>query len=186
MKLKKFAAAAVLTLLMGSAAAVPVRLDITFDSFPGIDETAFGMWETATAPSDPDLAFDLFIFDGPPLSSNPGIAFDILASSPIGLANGYAPYFSLGFNFPPTLPGVPYHFVWDLAPGFYTLIMADLFGDGLPAPGNYSLSVLGNVVGSNSGDPYFFERTTFAVPEPGTLTLLAIGLLGFGLRRFRR
>ena len=101
MKSRNLVAGALLTLLMESALAVPVVLDITFDNFP--EETAFGIWDAAMAPTDLDVLLDPFLFDGPPLSSNAGIAFDPFASSLVGNLDGYAPFFSFFF----ATPGVP-------------------------------------------------------------------------------
>lgn len=173
MKLRNFVAGAILTFVMESAFAVPVILDIKFDNFA--NETAFGMWTAAMAPSGADLLLDSsLVLDG--------IAYDVGASSPIGFGDGFV------------LPGDfagevgTFQFVWELAAGIYDFIITDAFGDGIccgEGNGGYRLSVAGVVV--RSGGAFSdFESTRFTVvdvPEPGTLALMILGLFGVAARR---
>ena len=173
MKMKKTLAVLALILAAPPTFAGLVELTIEFDNFP--NETAFGMWDAATAPTgaqyqaDPGLVFD-------------GLAYDVGASSPIGFGDGFV----LPGDFSGEPANVPFSFIWDLDPGAYTFIILDTFGDGICCgfgAGSYSLAVNGVDV-ATGGEFTSFEVTNFGVvSEPGSLGLLALALLGFGLVR---
>lgn len=178
-KIQRILSGLTIMLFTTSAFAVPVVLTIEFDNFP--NETAFGMWDAGSAPSgaayaaDPGLALD-------------GIAYDVGASSPIGFGDGFV----LPGDFSGEPANVPFTFVWDLGVADYSFIILDSFGDGICCgfgAGSYSLAVNGHEVGAG-GEFAEFEVTQFMVdnpvPEPGTLSLIALGLLGLALGQRRR
>ncbi|MEM7282440.1 MAG: PEP-CTERM sorting domain-containing protein [Pseudomonadota bacterium] len=68
---------------------------------------------------------------------------------------------------------------YDVAPGAYSF---EIFGI-LSA---YSLRVNGNLVATGGGIIYFHTRDFTAVPEPSTLALFGLGLLGFGVALRRK
>ena len=74
--------------------------------------------------------------------------------------------------------------MWDLGAGDYTFILLDTFGDGT---GAYSLTVDGWVWGSGDAGSFgSYAVTDFTVPEPGALSLIALGLLGLAAIRRRK
>ena len=167
-KIQKVLVGAVLTLFAGSAFAIPVNLSLTTDDFP--EETGFGLWDTATAPT-PQAYFDSF----------GALATTGFASDQGFVEPGFFGFFDNNQTF---------NFNWDLGVGSHVFIIMDSFSDGICCSfgnGSYSLSVDGNQVGGG-GMFASFEVTDFDidddpvdVPEPGDSCVVCIGFDWFRL-----
>ena len=70
-------------------------------------------------------------------------------------------------------------YVYDLSPGSYVFRIAGFVS-------SYDLFINGHSIVSGGGLVYFNTYDIMAVPEPGILTLMALGLIGFWLARVRK
>ncbi|MEM1344813.1 MAG: VPLPA-CTERM sorting domain-containing protein [Pseudomonadota bacterium] len=84
------------------------------------------------------------------------------------------------------------NFDFDLSPGDYTFTINDFFGDGITAPGGYSLLVDGvtifdvsNFTGFSQSQEFSVAGAAAAIPLPATLPLILAGLGGLALMRRR-
>ena len=169
MNIKLIAASAVLA-FSGSAAAVPVILDLLTDSFG--NETSFTM---TLAGDSNNIAYDSW-------SANPSDPDD-----PIFLGDGEV---STGDLLSETI----YVFNWDLGAGDYEFTIFDSAGDGLCcAPAGAWLNgdyFFDDGTGFEFFSGEFTDSETIAftiapapVAEPGMLALLGLGLLGLAAAR---
>ena len=92
------------------------------------------------------------------------------------------------------MPATLYTFTWNnLEKGDYEFTIFDSFDDGICCgfgEGEYTLTVGGTVVAQHDvdNDPFTgsSQSTQFSIPEPATLALVALGLVGLGVARRRK